>query len=303
MGCLGYAYMARFQYWTLKRLRPIVWGFVASAVVGAVLHLISEVIRNSAVAQFLAMLGDAFLVGSIVALLIDLFASRSLIDDTARELSEKLIGAGLPRGLQTVISDIVHGTSIVWDRASVRYDIKQHPQDTGKVIIHSEWQYRVTNYGKHPKEYQPRTGDERFHPVRFLSFDGVFGNEPYHLGEDRLTVETWPGSGGPYVVGRKVTLPPYSPGDTDHKPYTVTWRVELILPSDYSEVIAFGAPTVGPFEIRKGDMPGDFEFHATVEDGTTVVAEGGNIWRYNRAFLPGQHLRVWWRPNALSNGP
>lgn len=281
------------------RLRPIATGFAAASIMGAVLHLASRSIPISALAEFAAMLGDAFLVGGIVALSIELFVSRALIEDTARDLSAKLIGVGLPRDLQAVISDIVHETSFVWDEASIRYDIERHPQDSQKVIVKSEWRYRVTNYAKHPKEYLPRIGDERFHPVRFLSFDGVFDNQPYHIGEDKLTVERHPGSGGPYVLGQKVTLPPNSLGESEGGRYSVTWRMELTLPSDYSEIIAFGLPTIGPFEVRKGSVPDGFEFHATVEgDGTTLVANEGNIWRYNRAFLRGQHIRVWWRPRA-----
>jgi hypothetical protein len=58
------------------------------------------------------VLRDALLVAGVVGISIEKFAASLLVSRTAAEISERLVGYGLPRDAQTVISSIVNTTRV-----------------------------------------------------------------------------------------------------------------------------------------------------------------------------------------------
>jgi hypothetical protein len=246
-------------------------------------------------ASTVAMFADALAVGAVIAITLEAFLSHVLIQRTAESLSERLVGAGLPSDLQAVIGGIVHRTVIVQDQASARFAIRLDPADSARVIVAITRRYRVWNYSRGVTEYRPSLAEEHYHQPRFVSLECFRGTALYcHLQEHELVVEEKPGSHSKIVHGKSVLLNPVE-RDKSGDSFTVVWNMEITVPCDYSDVIAFGNPTVGCFEIELASKPDGFEFEATAEP-TMSSAEGGTIWRYHRAFLPEQHLRVWWRP-------
>ena len=73
----------------------------------------------------------------------------------------------------------------------------------------------------------------------------------------------------------------------------VRWEYVLEMPREYSDVTAFRGMTVNPV-LELDEKPETLEFEA---------AQGGmhphGAWidvDIQRAFIAGQHVRVWWRP-------
>lgn len=275
-------------------LRRMIWVFLAGMVVYWV-YPEGWPLRGP-----IQMLGEALMVGVVIAFTLELFVSQLLIDKTTQELAEKLVGLGLPKDLQALIGDLVHRTHLVHDQSSIRYEGIQEVPESDLLTISIERRYRSWNYGRGVMSYRPTIGDEQFNRPRFLSLQCFVGdNLAYSMDEHELaaTAQIVPESRAKNVFGKTVQLEPFNDGKG--LPCSVVWRLSITVPKHYSDVIAFGAPTVGGFEISRGGIPENFEFDAT-RDANMSFAENGTLWRYHRAFLTKQHLRVWWRPKAAT---
>ena len=67
------------------------------------------------------------------------------------------------------------------------------------------------------------------------------------------------------------------------------------MPGTYATVVSFGAIVIEP-EVRFDplqELP--LKFYAN-PDETCEHSEGNSIWRYRRAFIKDQCIRVWWEP-------
>ncbi|HKZ42314.1 MAG TPA: hypothetical protein VJ044_15225, partial [Candidatus Hodarchaeales archaeon] len=240
--------------------------------------------------------GEALAVGSVIVILLERFVSHRLIQETADELSGKLVGFRLPKDLQKKIGEIVQNTSFVCDHSSIRYDIRKDPRNQKQVIVTIERRYRVKNYGRKQEKFRPTLSEEKFHNPQFLSLDCSYGNDQsYTFDNSKIKVHESPGSQIQNFKGTPVRLEPFQQGISDYEPCIVTWKYSITTPCNYSDVIAFRWSTVSPFTISRGEIPEDFEFVPSRGE-KTVGSEDGTVWHYNHPFLPGEHIRVWWRP-------
>lgn len=75
----------------------------------------------------------------------------------------------------------------------------------------------------------------------------------------------------------------------------VRWEYRMDMPADYSTVVAFGGLVVNPELEVVG--PNSLKLIASQDpEHFCTHAENGALWGYGRAFVAGQHIRVWWRP-------
>jgi len=289
--------------WTPEKI----WKVVRIPLLFLVLAVLLRVIYQDTwwAHAFFHMLLDAIAVGIVIGLTIELFFSGALIEHTSLQLSEKLVGMGLPKDLQGVIGNIVHHTSIVHQDSSVTFDIQPDPDNPELVLVTIEREYKTYNYGKTTEEYTPKLGDEHFHEPQFLSLDCIHGDVAYHLSAEELSKRTTTGeeSRSRDVKGDPINLDPYELRmGFEYQPCSVTWKLRKKMPKNYSEVVIFSAPTVGGFQVRKGPIHPTFEFEARRIEGHTVTVDGGNIWKYTCAFIPRQFIKVWWRPRQTTTG-
>jgi hypothetical protein len=282
--------MPSLSEWTLRKFYRFVLPFIVVACAGLALRLGYR--DTWPVQDTIHVLGDALAVGAVIALTLEFFASRVLIDDAAKELSERLVGEGLPRRLQAAIADVVHHTSIVADEVQVRYAIAVDPQDASQVIVTVHRSYRATNHGRANVEYTPLLAEEHFHSPEFISLhcDPGDAGGVYSLIGNQLCVEVDPNSRAHTVRGKSVTLKPHHSDPTSSQCRS-SWVYRLTTPSVYSDVISFATPTLDTTIIRDV-IPSDFSFTATNDSRWTEHSEGH--WVYRQALLPKQHLRVWW---------
>ncbi len=90
------------EYWNLA------WPFGLSLMVGFLLRVFGFRVHLPywLPEDIVVALADAFVVAGIVGLLLELFATRLLVEKISGDLSEKLVGRGLPAELQSHISEI-----------------------------------------------------------------------------------------------------------------------------------------------------------------------------------------------------
>src|SRR5262249_3961336 len=159
------------------------------------------------------------------------------IDDAAAELSERLVGEGLPRAVQSAIAEIVHDTSIVIDEMIVRYRITEIAGDPEHVRVRIQRSYRATNYSRRDINYKALLAEEHFHFPRFISLhcDSGAAGSVSSLDDFALEkrVRTADGSQVKSVEGDPVPLKPIRT-DESRARCSVRWEYELTTPRSYS---------------------------------------------------------------------
>jgi len=233
------------------------------------------------------------MVAGILGLLLELFATRLLVEKVSGDLAEKLVGRGLPPELQAYIRSIVD-TDIVRDHYIKEYKLSL--LDGGKKVqLDVTVSFDVRNYSDTVIEYTPIYQDEVFYDPKFMSLEyGLIGQKKLTETVD----ETDPITKVLTVGGkRKIKLQPFR---RDEKAVCqVVMRYRLKMPSDYSDIINFAAATIGA-TIRVESLPPELDF---VSGGYTTLSDlpsGDKSWYFDRPFVTGQNIRVWWFKKALS---
>jgi len=239
-------------------------------------------------------LGDALTVAGILGLTIETFVADLLVKRTAAELSERLVGYGLPGDAQDVISSIVTATRVYRGYRKV-YEIDCSTGDT--VTVHITVSYTVVNNGKETDKYKPRLEEEAI-------YDPTFHSLTY--GQFHVNGKIWERNEKTRVVSiepeHPVQIKPSKASESletlsAEQRCDVQWRYSLIMPCNYNDVTSFGGITIRP-TIECSRLPEDFEFEASDDPRGENKCEhvpGSTVWKYNRAFVRSQHFRAWWR--------
>ena len=235
-------------------------------------------------------LSGALIVVWLIGSFIELFSARFLIQRVADDLAERLVGRGLPSELQGQIGQIVK-TTLVRDHFVKSYHFSD--PNEGYVRIDIKLTCDVKNYSDSVQEYAPTIGEESFYDPEFVSVDyGIRGGSSLSYTGDQLTpfVETDPHIKNKNVKGLKtIKLDPIKTNPAAICQVILRYRVRMR--EDYSDIMAFGGPTIG-FSIQADRIPEGFEFFSS---GEAMRHEPGSpSWNFDRPFLPGQHVRAWW---------
>jgi hypothetical protein len=269
------------EYWSL------VWPFAASLVCGVLLRSAVPVQRWYHIPpDLISGLGDALVIAGILGLLLELFATRLLVEKVSNDLSERLVGKGLPPELQAHIKRIVD-TDIVRDHYVKTYKFTPIESDE-RVQVDVTLTYEVRNYSDAITEFQPIYQDEVFYEPKFINLE-------YGLkGKPRLkdtTSERDPNTKVLMVKGqKKIKLQPFRRDQTAI--CEVTMRYRLKMAANYSDVSSFAFATIGA-TLRVEDLPPDFEV-ASGDYSNSTESNRDRSWHFDRPFVTGQHIRVWW---------
>ena len=71
----------------------------------------------------------------------------------------------------------------------------------------------------------------------------------------------------------------------------MTWTYSLVMPDRYSDITAFSGPAVN-LQIQLLDPHDGIDFIVECDHMTHVP--DSHTWDFKRAFIQGQHVRVWW---------
>lgn len=242
--------------------------------------------------EFIRALRDALMVAGVIGAFIDIWSASVLVGHAADQLSERLVGYGLPKSAQDKIHALVHETKIVRRGYQATYRI--NPAASGYVTLGVRISFDAVNNGSSTEVYRPCLEDESIYDPRIQSLE--FGDKicvPGRTVNDETKVVSW-------TPEYSFKLAPSRASDaieslSENQKCRVRWDYVLTMREDYTTVLAFSGLTVNPV-VEITDLPPGFEFHATRDE--CHHADGSSTWEYRRAFLPGQAVRVWWRPRA-----
>lgn len=219
-----------------------------------------------------------------VGAIIEVFASHYLIDAASREIAARVLAAHLPEGFRARIAEVVHNIHVVREDWSAEYFLEQAEKPEFVRVVLSQ-RYTATNYSDRPQTYQPLNAEDFIYQPVFTDLEVVHrGRLIVHDIKEQLNDI----SGACEVVGPKLKL---APKGRDGSSCTVYWRLEMTAPHEYTHVLAFGGATIDP--RISASTGGAYVFEAGRDH---VEAPSKTNWQYRRAYLGGDHLRVWWRP-------
>jgi len=284
----------RFFDLSVKENFKLFGPFIAAGIVGIVFRISYPFAWPYA--DVVYILADALIVVGLVGSIIELYSAKLLIRRVADDLADRLVGRGLPSELQGQIGQIVN-TTLVRDHFVKSYSFSD--PNGGYVNIDIKVAFDVRNYSDSVQKYVPTIGEESFYEPEFLSVDyGIRGGSSFSYADTQLT---------PFIVTDPVTkaksvkdLETIKLDSIKTNPAAicqVVIRYRVTMREDYSDIMSFILPTIG-FSIQLDRIPKGFEFFSVGEAMRHVP--GSPTWNFDRPFLPGQHVRAWWRPIRLT---
>ena len=282
----------RFRKLELIECWNLAWPFFALLGLG----IVGRVIVHFRWQDVIAALSDALMVAGALGVAFEIFATRFLIERVAGDLSEKLIGQGLPKELQGHIRRIVN-TDIVREHYVKCYSFSE--PIGGKVKLDVTVTFQVRNYSESTKPYLPAMDEEGFFlPVFSYLEYGIAGEVPYSFNADQLSKlsKSDPKSGLKSVAGKEI-INLESIHENRKAICAVTWKYSVTMPEEFSESTDFCNATIG-VRLRIDRKPDGLKFLS--ESGTNVIhAEGSHSWDFTGTFIAGQHIRTWWFRNQI----
>jgi hypothetical protein len=245
-------------------------------------------------------LADAFLVAGIIGFLIEVWAASALIEHVSEELSSRLVGYGLPKAAQNLISSLVK-TKLVYRNYRKTFRFAYHPEKQDHVLLSMTLSYTVLNNGHSPEDYAPWLAEEGMYSPKLVSVQ--YRDQVLRL--DDIPKETDDHKGVHWKPKKIIPLVPSEAATAiddlkDNQRCDVRWDYSVEMRDYYSDVTSFGGVTINP-EFELLELPPNLEFLADINDCNRQ--DGSGIWRYQRAFIAGQHIRVWWKPLAENDAP
>jgi hypothetical protein len=277
------------EYWNL------VWPFGLSLIGGCILRVaVPHQPWHSIPPDAVASLADALMVAGILGLMLELFATRLLVTKVSDDLAEKLVGRYLPPALQGYVKGIVD-TALVRDHFVKVYKLTLI--DGGeKVQLDATVSYEMKNYSDALVDFQPIYQDEDIYKPEFEGME-------YGLkGQPRLTETTNEVNADTKVLTvkgkKKIKLQPFR--RDSEAVCEVVLRYRLTMPSNYLDVSDFGFATIGA-TFRTEALPAELEFVSSGYSESSVLPNGDRSWYFNRPFVTGQNIRVWWFTKPIGN--
>jgi hypothetical protein len=235
-------------------------------------------------------LSDALFIAGLIGVVLELYSTKFLIERVAEDLTEKLVGRGLPKKLQSHIRGITK-TAIVREKFQKTYTFGA--PENGRILLDIEITFEARNFSDSTQWFAPEIQEESAYKPEFLRLEyGIAREKPYvfDAGELQKLLKINPETQVKSVKGsHNVKLK--SNKDNDPNACQVRWRYRVTMPDEYSDVTSFAAATMGATLILR-DLPQGLDFHCS---GEFLVHEGGSLtWYFNRPFITDQHVRVWW---------
>jgi|ERR1017187_7001 hypothetical protein len=278
-----------FKHATAPELAKSLGPFVACIIVGITLKYLWHPLG------FMASLGDPIMIAGIVGLSIEWWAASVLIDRTSKAVSDKLIGAGLPKPAQLIIGSLVHDTKIVLREYRAVFRMERHSEKPDYLTIHVTVTFKVLNNGLREEKYRPVLIEELIYNPRLEILEyGGYSFTALPPKQPETVQRAWE----PSDVFR--LKPSEAAADADSLDCEQVCHVRLAysveMPDRYSSTLHFGRIVINP-EVQFDPLPPgvSLKLYAMPDDSCQHV-DGSLKWRYERAFISGQSIRLWWEP-------
>jgi len=284
------ASVTKLRDWTLKEWLTVVRiPLILLILFGVIRWLYPAAWLGSVVIMYAA---DSVIVASILLFLVELGSMSRIIQRVGDDLTAKLVGKGLPKALQGQINEIVK-TSLVRENFKKSYTI--HEASSGFLDIDIEITYELRNYSDGPIKYAPSTSEEIFYKPEFQYLEyRLPGENGFSFTHENLqsyvqTIEETQVKSVEIPKEKKLTILPLS----ENKNYVcyVRCQYKVQMPEEYSDIQSFAGPTINAtVELR--EKPPWLRFTSLGPDIEHIP--NSTTWVFNRPFIQGQHVRVWW---------
>ena len=270
-----------------------VLAFVALALFGAVILWISDAFHYDRLAE---KLGEAVVIAGLVGAGIEGLAAKRLIDHAAHQMARYFHAEDLPELARAGIHRLLD-TKVVARNYERTFILSRVDDDWVKLT--SEISLVLVNNGRKTEAVRPFLAEEGIHGPILL--EASCRGRSY-VDADLRNVE--PTSGVVFFrTTREIKLEP-SPADKNVDSLTtaqrcdVRWKYEMKMPSTYTDVTAFTRVNVSP--TLKLVSASEYEFSASLDNDCDHSDSA--VWSYKKAFVPGEHVRVWWKPKTEDDG-
>ena len=238
-------------------------------------------------------LADAFIVATVLGIALEIFSAKLLVERVSDGLAQRLVGRGLPVEMQAPVRDVV-STDLVRDRYVKSYSFSTPGE--GRFQINVEVRYEVRNYSEGVRDYAPEMAVDSFYQpdFRFLEY-GIAGRKIYTFSDENLSSKAEPFDELGITRVASSSLPPIvlRPVRAGEKASCqVIWRYGITVPEQYCDVTDLDEATMGA-TIQVENLPEGLEF-VSGGDASLHHEVGSQSWYYEKAFIPGQHMRAWW---------
>jgi len=228
---------------------------------------------------FLHSIGEAAVIAALLMLLVDPFLKARLLKEAARDIFEYLLGFAHQPQLRERLRRLVFDTKLFRKNFNARY--KLIPQ-ADFIQIDMEFDFELVNPTQETLEFEYKIDFEQAENPRLDSLTLISSEKSY---EWRPTLQSKEDE--PSVLqgfADPVKIHPASKGIS----YRFGGRCAVSYPLSFYYAQHFGYPTIG--------VTVTIEHPQTLEvDAAPTPAHEGSVWRYERLFMPGDHINIRWR--------
>jgi hypothetical protein len=277
-----------FRRFSITEAWRISWPFLVFVLAGVVVRLWFPISRWPHETAF--ALADGCIVGGIIGIVLELSAAKLLIEKVAEELAGRLVGRDLPSDLHAEIKRIV-GTDLVRDKFVKSYRFLDPEGD--RVGVEVTITYEVRNYSDAGRCFSPAFEEETFYEPELLYVEYGLKDEVYAFQAEEMEryVESDPSTNVKrFKAPKTLKLQPIKRDEKAVARARLIYRVKM--PKEYADVTSFMLPTLGA-ELTVSNTPDGCRV-VSGAGGTIRHAQKSNSWYYDRPFMPGQHIRLWW---------
>ncbi|PYT79887.1 MAG: hypothetical protein DMG40_14760 [Acidobacteria bacterium] len=224
-------------------------------------------------------IGEAAVIAALLMLLVDPFLKARLLKEAARDIFEYLLGFDQQPQLKERLKRLVFDTKLFRKNFNGRY--KLVPQ-ADFMQIEMEFDFELVNPTEEAIEFQYKIDFEQAENPRLDSVTLVSSEKNYAW---RPTLQTKEDE--PWVLqgfADPVEIQPASKGIS----YRFDGKCAVSYPLSFYYAQHFGYPTIG--------VTITIEYPETLEvDAAPTPSHEGNVWRYERLFMPGDHISIRWK--------
>jgi hypothetical protein len=231
---------------------------------------------------------DALMIAGLLGFCFEIFATKLLIEKVADDLTEKLVGRGLPQKIQRLILKITQ-TDLVRSNYVKTYSFTRENAPAGKVFVHISVSFEVRNFGQVAKDYSPIIQNDTFYNPQVTYVEYGFLGESHSFDAAKLNAIADIKPVGVKTIEGLPTVKIEPESDNEKPVCRVRWNFRLTMLEEYTDVTYFGGPTTD-CKIFAEQIPEKIEFHSPHGQHE----EDSRSWNHSGPFVEGQHVRVVW---------
>jgi len=226
--------------------------------------------------------GEAAVIAALLMFLVDPFLKARLLREAARDIFEYLLGFDHQPQLKERLRRLVFNTKLFRRNFNARYRLIP---EADFIQIEMEFDFELVNPTEEAIEFQYKIAFEQAENPRLDSLTLISSERSYEWRPALNAAED-----EPFVLqglADPVKIQPASNGFS----YRFGGKCAVSYPVAFYYAQHFPYPTIG--------VTVTIEHPHTLEvDAAPTPAHEGKVWRYERLFMPGDHINIRWRPSS-----